>query len=89
MALVVQVFSYHQHLEIQHPRLEHLDQQVRQQQMDLIPLVNIGLLGGGGGGTWGYAGPQEQAGGGGIPNGNSYAGAAMGDHQTTTATITY
>ena len=36
------------------------------------------VAGGGGGGTWGYAGPREQAGGGGAPNGNSYAGAAMG-----------
>jgi hypothetical protein len=43
VALVVQVFSCHQHLEIQHLRLEHLDQRVRQHQMDMIPLVNIGL----------------------------------------------
>ena len=36
------------------------------------------VAGGGGGGTWGYAGPQIQAGGGGAGDGASFAGGGIG-----------
>jgi hypothetical protein len=44
MVKVVLVYKCQQHLEILLKIMEHLVQQVLQHQMDMIPLVNIGLL---------------------------------------------